>query len=69
MCGEGDQQGFVCGKIVENGAEKAWLGGGGAQILWAETGHTEKSLEAFGILRQPSERSYAQVLRFGFACG
>jgi len=69
MLGEGDQQGFVRGQMVENRAEKARLGRGGAQILWAETGQSDKTLETFGIVRQPGERGDAQVLRFGFACG
>jgi hypothetical protein len=69
MLGEGDQQGFVCGQVVENSAEKARFGGGGAQILWAETGQSEETLEPFGIVCQPGERGDAQVLGFGFACG
>ena len=69
MLGEGDQQIFVRREIVENGAEKAGLGGGGAQILRAKAGQSEEMLEALGIVGQPGERRDAQVLRFRLACG
>jgi hypothetical protein len=69
MLGEGDQQVFVRSQMVENGAEKARVGGGGAQILGAEARQSQETLEALAIVRQPGERGDAQVLRFGFACG